>query len=237
MRNGLSSPGAGSRLLPSAHALRLVDIAMALWVAAWIGLGVAIGINIHQLIGLSHTVSADGKAVQEVGKSLSAVAGVPFVGKAIGSTAQQVQSAGASAVASGASSASSIRTLSVLLAVAVALLPSMPVFGFYLPLRLARRRETRAVRKALREHGLDAGLTAFLAQRAVVTLDYDRLRDAANASGAAGKGQGKRLAAAELRRLGIDPRRFEDWEGSGPRRFERREASDPRRLEDREGQT
>ncbi|MGH2929134.1 MAG: hypothetical protein ACRDL8_13095 [Solirubrobacteraceae bacterium] len=213
--------GASSRLLPSARALALVDLAMVLWVAAWIGLGVAIGLDVHQLTRLSHTISADGHAVQQVGRNLSAAASLPLVGHAIGQSAQQVQQAGANAIASGRSSAASIRSLSILLAVAVALLPSVPVFGFYLPLRLARSREARAVRRALRDPGPDAGLKAFLAQRAIARLDYGQLRDTVRPHDAVSRHdvsrpggesdeQTERLAAAELRRLGIDPRALQD---------------------------
>lgn len=194
------------RLMPSARAFVFVDVAMALWVAAWIGLGVAIGINVEHLTDLSHTVSSDGRAIQTVGNSLSGLGGVPFVGGSLGHAAQQIRQAGASAVVSGQSSASAIHALGVLLALAVALLPSVPVFGFYVPLRLNRRREAQALRRALREHGDDPRFEAFLAQRAVASLGYRRLRDIPGASEDIEQGRNDRLAAAELRRLGIDPR-------------------------------
>jgi hypothetical protein len=50
-----------------------------------------------------------------------------------------VQAAGADAASSAASTSSSIEALSVLLAFAVALVPSVPVLVFYLPAR--RRRQ------------------------------------------------------------------------------------------------
>lgn len=193
-----------SRLMPGPRALLLIDAAMVFWVVAWIGLGVAIGINVEHLTDLSRTVAAEGRAVQTVGKSLSGLGGIPFVGGDVGRAAQQIREAGASAVASGNSSLSAIHTLAVLLAVAVALLPSVPVLGFYLPLRVNRAREARAVRRALLEHGDDPGFEAFLARRAIASLGYRTLQRVPGAWDDIQDGRTDRLAAAELRRLGVD---------------------------------
>ena len=140
-------------MLPTARALRLLDAAMVLWVLAWIGLGVAVGVNVNHLTQLGHTVSLEGGTVQAVGKALGTLGNVPLVGGDLGRAAQQVQQAGASAVASGQSSASAVNSLSWLLAIAVALLPSVPVLGFYLPLRVRRRREARGLALAVRASG------------------------------------------------------------------------------------
>jgi hypothetical protein len=110
---------------------------------------VAIGINVHDLTRLSRTPIRDGEAVQTVGKSLGALRGLPLIGAQAARDSAQIQQAGASAVAGGQTSAASIQALSVLLAIAVALLPSVPVFGLYLPARIDRVRERRAVAKAL----------------------------------------------------------------------------------------
>lgn len=196
-----------TQLLPGKRALHVLDALAIVWVAGWIGLGVAIGLNVRDLTTISHTVQTDGRAVQTVGNSLQSLGGVPLIGGTISKDARQVQRAGASAVASGASSASSIHALSVLLAIAVALLPSVPVFGFYLPLRIERRREAAALRRTLRRHGHDPELEAFLARRAVEALGYHRLQRITSAPWAALEdGDTAALAAAELRRLGLDPR-------------------------------
>ena len=194
-------------LLPSSRALRLLDCALAVWVAAWIALGVAIGVNVRHLTTLSETVSQDGRAVQTVAGSLQSLRNVPLIGGTIAKDADQVRQAGASAASGGERSVSSIRTLSVLLAIAVALLPSIPVFGFYLPMRLERRREAAALRRALREHGTDPCFQEFLAQRAIEALGYHRLRRISSTLWAdIDSGDCAALAAAELSRLGLDPR-------------------------------
>lgn len=196
-----------THLLPSARVMHIVDVALALWVAAWIGLGVAIGVNVSHLRTLSHTIGTDGRAVETVGSSLRSLGTVPIVGATIGRDAGQVQAAGASAVASSATTTSSISALSVLLAVAVALLPSVPVFGFYLPARLERLREAAALRRAARRHAGDPEFEAFLARRAVEALGYHRLREVSTTPWAdIEEGRYTALAGAELRRLGLDPR-------------------------------
>lgn len=185
----------------------MLDALILAWVLAWIGLGVSIGVNVRTLTGISNTVQTDGRAVETIGGSLRQLRSIPFIGGRIARDASQVQRAGASAVRSGASSASSVRALSVLLAIAVALLPSIPVLGFYLPLRLARRREAAALRRTLLQHGGDPELERFLARRAVEALGYHHLRRVAPLPWAEPDGTATAaLAAAELRRLGLDPR-------------------------------
>jgi hypothetical protein len=193
-------------LLPSSRALHLLDAALAIWVAAWIALGLAIGVNVGHLTALSDTVAQDGRAVKTVGRSLHSLGSLPLIGGEIAKDAEQVTQAGANTASSGRRSASSIHALSVLLAIAVALLPSVPVFGFYLPARLERRREAAALRRALRDHGPDPDVEEFLARRAIETLGYHRLRRLSPAPWAEVQaGHRAALAAAELRRLGLDP--------------------------------
>jgi hypothetical protein len=196
-----------THLLASTRVLRTLDVLLALWVAAWIGLGVAIGVKVDDLTTLSHTVVVDGRAVETVGSSLSHLGSIPFVGGQISHEASNITQAGASAVAGGQTSAASIHALSFLLAIAVALLPSVPVLAFYLPARLERRRERRALSEALRRYGGDPDFQAFLARRAVGTLDYHRLHEIAPLPWAElADADYQPVAAAELRRLGIDPR-------------------------------
>lgn len=195
-----------AHLMPGSRTLPLVDVAVALWVAVWIVLGVAIGINVGNLTGLSHTVVAEGHAVETVGGALRPLGAAPFVGGEVSHAAKQVQQTGASAVASGRSSASSIEALSVLLAIAVALLPSVPVLGFYLPLRIQRAREARSLARALRERPGDPSFEAYLATRALGSLSYEALCEISRSPWSdIEDGDRAALAAAEVRRLGIDP--------------------------------
>lgn len=196
-----------ARLTFGASRLGLLDAAVAAWVVVWIALGIAVGVNVARLTDLSHTVTSDGLAIQTVGQSLRVLADVPLVGgRLFARAAHEIQAAGTSAVHSGRSSASAVDALSVLLAVVVALLPAVPVLGFYLPLRLARRREARAMRRTIRVHGRDPAFRTFLARRALDTLGYDRLLTVTPVPWVGLESAPRaRLAAAELRRLGIEP--------------------------------
>ncbi|HWD64294.1 MAG TPA: hypothetical protein VG405_03905, partial [Solirubrobacteraceae bacterium] len=153
----------------------LTDLVLAVWVCAWIALGIAIGVEVSHLSALSDTVVSEGRAVRTVGSSLHSLSGVPLVGGAIASGARAVQAAGASAVSSGNESESTITALSVLLALAVALLPSAPVLLLYAPGRVRRRREAGAIRHALADPERRLEVREFLAQRALYTLGYSRL--------------------------------------------------------------
>lgn len=199
-----------THLMPSSRVLHVVDAALAVWVAAWIGLGVAIGVNVHGLTALSHTAVQDGRAIASVGHSLRSLGDVPFIGAQIARDAAQVEQAGASAAHAGQVGGQSVEALSVLLAIAVALLPSIPVVGFYLPARLDRHREARALREAVRRHAGDPEFQAFLARRALAALSYHQLRSVSSRPWAdIQDGGSAALAAAELQRLGIDPTQLE----------------------------
>jgi len=193
-------------IIPGTRELHALDVALGIWVLVWIGLAVAIGLELSSLTNLSHTAIVTGQAVESVGRSLGVLGNVPLVGSSLSGVAHQVQVAGSSVVSGAASTQSSIHVLSVLLAIVVALVPSVPVFGFYLPVRLDLRREADALRRAALLHGDDPDFQAFLARRAVDSLGYHRLRQMAalpwTEPSAASTSE---LAAAELKRLGIDP--------------------------------
>lgn len=187
----------------------LIDLVLAAWVCAWIAIGVVIGLEVSHLSALSRTVVKEGVAVHTVGTSMRALGGLPLVGGPIASDAKAVQAAGSSAVASGAASESAVGTLSVLLGLAVAVLPSVPVLVFYLPARLRRRRESATVRRALRDPDQLGNLRDFLAARALGTLDYDSLSRLGVRGGAAlSEDELTALAEEQLRRMDIDPQRL-----------------------------
>ena len=117
-------------LLPTGRARVALDLALAIWVAAWIYLGVAIGNQVSGLRQLSTTVTRVGVAVKTTGDTVSTLHNVPFVGGRIGNAGQQVTSAGESAIQSGRQSRNSVEQLSWMLALAIAVIPSVPVLGF-----------------------------------------------------------------------------------------------------------
>jgi hypothetical protein len=195
---GLAFPSAGARLI------RLLDVAAFVWVALWIVLAVFVGREVRDLRELSDTVVSAGAAVEQTGGLVRTLGNVPFLGAQVSDVAKQVEEAGKSAQVSGRDSRDSTENLSVLLALSIALIPTLPLLGLYLPLRWAWMNDARAVRRALKRAPGDPMLIEFLARRAISNFPYDRLlavspqpfRDLE-------EGRYDSLARLELDRLGI----------------------------------
>jgi hypothetical protein len=195
---GIAFPRSEARLI---HAL---DVAVVLWVAGWIVLAVFVGREVRDLRELSDTVVLAGVAVEDTGELLAMLDNVPFIGGQVGDVAQEVQEAGASARQSGRESRDSTEDLSVLLALSIGLIPTLPLLGLYAPLRIAWTRDVRSVRRALVESSAEAVLNEFLARRAAANLSFDDLRAVtADPYGDLAAGRFDGLANRELERLGL----------------------------------
>ena len=194
-------PRSGARLI------RVLDVAAVVWIAGWVVLAVFVGREVRQLRQLSDTVVVAGVAVEDTGDLLDSLRSVPFVGGRVGDLAGQVRAAGRSARVSGRASRDSTDNLSVLLALAIGLIPTLPLLGLYAPLRVAWMRESRAIRRALDESSDDRVLDEFLARRAVATLPYQDLRAVSpNPYRDLEEGRFDALARLELERLGLGRR-------------------------------
>jgi hypothetical protein len=169
-----------------------------------VALALFVGREVRNLRELSDTVVTAGVAIEETGGLVRNLGSIPFVGGQVSTVADQVEEAGRSAQASGRDSRDSTENLSVLLALSIALIPTLPLLGLYLPLRWAWTNDARAVRRALKLAPTDPLLVEFLARRAVSNFSYDRLlavspepfRDLE-------EGRYDSLARLELDRLGI----------------------------------
>lgn len=192
--------------LPSGRALVAIDVALAVWVTAWIVLAILVGRELQGLGDLSDTVVSVGRAAEASGAALGLLGNLPVIGGAVDFPAGQIQEAGRSAQVTGESSRENIDALTVLLAPTVGLMPSLPLLALYLPARLGRVREAHAIEAARDSAAGDPGFEELLARRAAVTLSYRQLaevtpepwRDLA-------AGRFERLARAELERLGLNP--------------------------------
>jgi hypothetical protein len=187
----------------SARAMRRLNVAIAIWAAFWIGLAAYTAYEVAALRALSDTVVKAGTATESTGHALAAIGHLPFVGGRIANLAAQAVVAGASARASGASTATTVDQLAVLLGIAIALIPTVPLLALYVPLRLSWRRDRKAVSSAVARWDGEPGLEAFLAQRALAHLPFHELRELGY-DGVEGSAPAADLAAAELRRLGLD---------------------------------
>jgi hypothetical protein len=187
----------------SARAMRALEVILVLWAGFWIGLAVYTGYEVSALRTLSGTVVKSGAAVESSGKALEAIGSVPFVGGRVEGLAAQAVVAGRSAQVSGRSSRSTIDQLAILLGIAIGLIPTVPLLSLYVPLRRSWKRDRDAVSLAVQRWDGEPGLEEFLAGRALAHLPYHELRELGEDGGQAFEDR-HRLAAAELRRLGLD---------------------------------
>jgi hypothetical protein len=189
---------------PPRGAILLMDAALLGWIVAWIILAGAVAREVDGLTRLSGTVVLAGGALEQTGDLLGSFDRVPFLGDQVGEVSEQIRRTGRSARRNAAASRESIENLSVLLGVSIALIPTLPLLGVYLPLRVRWRRERRAIRRALRRRDGAPMLEQYLARRAVQTLPYDRLRAiSADPWRDVAEGRFTVLADAELARLGL----------------------------------
>jgi hypothetical protein len=199
-------------VVPSAPRIVAFDTVVATWVVLWIAIAIGVAHDTRQLADVGETVSQTGSAIQQVGGALGSV---PLLPSGVSDTADSVQAAGASAIEGGQTSADATRRLAILLALAIAVIPSVPVLGLYLPLRLWRLREARQVETALRDGGDDPGFREFLARRAAENLSFQELREVSTQPWVdLREGRFDGLAEAELMRLGV----HETQRGRWPRR-------------------
>ena len=119
---------------------RVADVAVAAWVVIWAAFAIAVFQEVRGLRDVSTTLIETGQAVDRTGAALQTLGDVPFVGADIRVYAREVRQAGRSAQRSGRSSKGHVENLSVLLAVATGLVPTVPVLALYIPLRRAWRR-------------------------------------------------------------------------------------------------
>ncbi len=194
--------------LPAGRWLRALDAAALAWTVAWIAIAVVIALEVQDLGELSDTVATVGGAAEATGSALGVFGDLPVVGGAVADAlaapAAEIQEAGQNAQESAESTQRSVDVLSVLLGLAVALIPSASLLVLYLPARVARTREARAVEAARREAADDPVFHEFLARRAAHNLSFRQLdRVTAEPWRELAEGRFDRLARAELERLGL----------------------------------
>jgi hypothetical protein len=178
---------------PSRRVRLLVDVALVGWLVAWVVLGVQVGREVRGLTELSDTVVLAGGAIEQTGDLLEQLGRVPFLGQPVGDLADRIRETGRSAQQSAGATRGDVEDLSVLLALSIALIPTIPLAAIWLALRLRWRRERIAVRRALAAGVPEVNV--LLAERARQTLPLDTVLALGDDEQA--------LVAAELERLGL----------------------------------
>ena len=121
--------------------VRIYDAAVATWALLWLVIGVLVSNDVRGLTELSDAVVTSSAALDQTGESLASVQraleGVPFlpdVGE-IEELRRRVERTAREARASGQSSKEHVERLALLLGIAIAIAPTLPVLAIYLPLR------------------------------------------------------------------------------------------------------
>lgn len=189
-----------------AGTVRTWDGVVVFWVVFWLAVGAWTGYQLWQLTGLAASTIDSGRSLGSAADALQRLSSIPIIGDRTGALGEQIATTSEQIVSSGQQADRSIRGLSVLLGVAVAVAPTGAVLMFYLPARVARRREARRLRESLRREESAAPLLALLAHRAVGSLSPTELfAITPDPYGDLAAGRHEALADAELARLGIDP--------------------------------
>jgi hypothetical protein len=126
---------------PSRSFVTLLGVFAVAWTVIWILVGVWTRHEVQTLKQVSGTVVTSGRAVKQTGDALQGLGAIPFVGGDVARVGRQVSTAGVSAQRSGRQSREAVQSLSNLLGISIALIPSVPMLAlFVVTFRLVRRR-------------------------------------------------------------------------------------------------
>ncbi len=208
-------------LLPSGRTLRRWDVATLVYTAVFAALGVVAGVQLWNLAELHRALLEAAQALDQTSRAIALVGEVPVVGDGAAELAGSVRDTAAQVRTGALAAATDVRTLAVVVGVALVVLPLAPVLALYVPLRVARAREVRGLRRLLAGPA-DPMLVEHLARAALRRVPYSELR---HVSGRPWRdveqGRHVALAAAELRRLGVRPPAAWSADDAGPQHGER----------------
>lgn len=192
-------------LLPSRRTIRRWDGAALLALVVFAALGVLAGQQVRQLAELDAGLLRAADALEVTAQAIGLIDQVPVVGDGAGQLATTVRDTAADVRSSVAAARGDLGTLSLVLGATLVALPAVPLLLVYLPLRLARRRELRGLRRMLRGP-VDPVLVEHLARAGLRRVPFRDLRRISTQPWLdADRGRHRHLAAAELQRLGVTP--------------------------------
>ena len=189
-------------MFTSPRRLRLYDGLVAFWVALWLVVGGWIGLRIWQFAEVADSVADSGRAISSAGSVIAAFGDVPVIGQVPGQLGARIEATGRSVAAQGAANADRTRQTAILLGLAIALAPSVPIAALYFVSRRGYVRDANAVVQAYRVE--PSATDSLLALRAVLNQPYEQLRGVLPAPYTAYReGNVRQLADAEIERLGL----------------------------------
>jgi hypothetical protein len=170
-----------------------------------IGAGLFAGRQIWALAELHRGLLDAADALDLTARAIGLLGQVPLVGSGADQLAGSVAETSAQVRTNATAARANVRSLAVVVGAVIALLPIVPILVVYVPLRVARHREVRGLRRLLSGRP-DPVLVEHLARAAMHRVPYGELRRAfGDPWRAVDQGHHLPLAAAELRRLGLQP--------------------------------
>jgi len=200
--------------IPRGRRVLLTDALAIAWVILAILLGIATAETIKALTAISSGITTVGGAISESGRTLGDFE-LPILGGNPGEgTGNSIERAGEDVRQQGEDIREEIVSTANGLGLIIGIVAALPVLMLYGPGRIARWRDSSALRRDVGRYSGDPRFERFLAQRAAQAMPYRRLRQISEEPWREAEvGPFRPLAAEELRRLGISPRRL-DQRGS-----------------------
>jgi hypothetical protein len=204
-------------LLPSGRTVRRWDVVAMAYVVVSVALGMVAGVQLWSLAELHRGLLEAAQALELTSRAIALVGNIPVIGDGADELAGSVRDTSVQVRTSAVTAAADVRALAVVVGVALVLVAVVPVLALYLPLRLARSREVRGLRRLLVGQP-DPLLVEHLARAALRRVPFAELRRISGQPWRdVDQGRHEALAAAELRRLGVQPP--VEWpQAAGPRR-------------------
>ncbi|MHA6783329.1 hypothetical protein ACVGOW_20400 [Pseudonocardia saturnea] len=173
--------------------------------AGFVALALVVGTQLWGLAELHRGLLDAASALESTGQAIGLVADAPLIGESAGRLAGDVTATAADVRVQALAARDGVRAAAIGVGTTIGLLGLVPVVALWLPLRLARRRELRGLRRML-SGPVDPALVEHLARAAVRRVPYGELccispRPWLDLE----HGRHTALALAELRRLGVTP--------------------------------
>ncbi|WP_207954186.1 hypothetical protein [Saccharopolyspora elongata] len=183
---------------------RLLDVAAGSWALLFIALGGFAAFQLWTLSQLTAGLTQATAALDQAGDGVSLLQRIPVVGPQVEHLASSIHGTAASMRADVARAERAIQIIAPVGGAAVALIGIAPLGMTYLPGRIRRFRTLHRVGKLMRQEE-DPVLVQQLAWAALLGLGLQDLKGITRTPWHdVAEGRYHRLAAAQLRRLGID---------------------------------
>jgi predicted PurR-regulated permease PerM len=192
-------------LAPSGRTCRRLDVASVVLAAGFTALGLVVAVHLWELAELHRALLDAASGLEATARAVGLVAELPLVGEGARTLADDVAATAGDLRADALAARDALRAAAVAVGSTIALLGLLPVALLYLPLRLARNRQLRALRRHL-SGPADPLLVEHLARAAVRRVPFAELRRVTPTPWTdLEQGRHAELARAELRRLGMSP--------------------------------